>query len=94
LLAGVAIASACALASGCSSSPSPYPAIFSDPPPRADMPPMTPDQVKQAMSGLNSDHDRLCSQAAATDPPDGLPAGCPPQTTASVTPAAGGAAKP
>lgn len=55
---------------------------------------MTSDQVKQAMDGLTSDRDRLCSQAAAIEPAGGPPAGCGPQTTASVTPAAGAPAKP
>jgi hypothetical protein len=91
LFAALIVAAACALVSGCSSGA--YPSILAEPAPRDDTP-MTPDQVKQAVDGLVSDRNHVCSQAVASDPPGGLPAGCRPQTDAAAAPAAGAPAKP
>jgi hypothetical protein len=91
LFAALTVAGACALVSGCSSGA--YPSILAEPAPRDDTA-LTPDQVKQAMDGLISDRNHLCSQAVASDPPSGPPAGCGPQTDASAAPAAGAPAKP
>ncbi|MGH6672094.1 MAG: hypothetical protein ACRECV_09005 [Xanthobacteraceae bacterium] len=62
VLAAAAVATACALMCGCSSTA--FPVVLSDPPAPNETT-LSPDQVKQAMDNLISDRNHLCSVAVA-----------------------------
>lgn len=56
---------ASALLSGCTS-PSVFPVVLAEPPPRNDTP-LSPEQVRQATADLISERDRLCAEATADE---------------------------
>ncbi|HTV38389.1 MAG TPA: hypothetical protein VMF12_18315 [Xanthobacteraceae bacterium] len=95
VLAASAIAAACALVSGCSSSPAlnPFPSVLADPPPRNDTT-LNPDQVKQAMDTLVSERRRLCQEAISEEGSGAPPPDCDAQATTGTTSNAGAPAKP
>jgi hypothetical protein len=88
VLAPLAVAAASALLSACSA-PTVFPGLFDEPPPRNEAT-LNPDQVKQAVDGLVSDRNRLCSEAMANAGRGATPPDCTAQTAAT----AGAAAKP
>lgn len=94
VLAAFAIAAACVLAGGCASqtTPSLFPSVLADPPPRNDTT-LTPDQVKDAVDDLVSERKRLCMDAVADEGAGAAPPDCDAQATGS-TPNTGAPAKP
>jgi len=94
VLAACAIAAVCAFAGGCSSSsPSLFPSVLADPPPRADTT-LSPDQVKQATDTLLFERRRLCLEQVADAGSGAPPPDCETQGGTGATPNAGTPAKP